>query len=88
MEEKLFVGFQFGQFENDQGVMQDYCSIFVLEDFNGVESNAYHFSGQKAVKYGCVNPSVWKDVQIGQRVRVFFDSRKKVSFMAPCESSK
>ena len=50
MEEKVFVGYNFGQFQNDEGRMQDYCNVFMLEDFGGQESNDYHFAGQKAVK--------------------------------------
>ena len=59
MEEKVFVGYNFGQFQNDEGRMQDYCNVFMLEDFGGQESNDYHFAGQKAVKYGCVSPDVF-----------------------------
>ena len=62
MEEKTFVGFNFGRFQNDNGQWQDYCNAFMLEDFSGSESNDYHFGGQKAVKYGCVNPEIYKDI--------------------------
>ena len=81
MEEKVFVGYNFGQFQNDEGRMQDYCNVFMLEDFGGQESNDYHFAGQKAMKYGCVSPDVFKDIKVGMKVRCFFDSKKKVSYM-------
>ena len=81
MEEKVFVGYNFGQFQNDEGRMQDYCNVFMLEDFGGQERNDYHFTGQKAVKYGCVSPDVFKDIKVGMKVRCFFDSKKKVSYM-------
>ena len=87
MEEKVFVGFNFGQFQNDQGQMQDYCNVFVLEDFTGQESKDYHFGGQKAMKYGCVSPDVFKDIKPGTRVRCFFDSKKKVSYMVPADKA-
>ena len=81
MEEKVFVGFGYGRFKNDRGVMQDYCNVFVLEPFAGTENEDYHFGGQKAVKYGCTSPDVFKGIAIGEVVRCFFDSKKKISFM-------
>lgn len=83
MEEKTFVGFNYGRFQNDEGRMQDYCNVFMLEAFGGEENNDYHFSGQKAVKYGCVSPDVFKDIKVGMKVKCFFDSKKKISYMVP-----
>ena len=40
-------------------------------------------SGQKAVKYGCVSPDVFKDIKVGTKVKCFFDSKKKISYMVP-----
>ena len=45
----------------------------MLEDFSGTESDDYHFGGQKAVKYGCVNPEIYKDIKPGTRVQCYFD---------------
>ncbi len=87
MEEKVFVGYNFGQFQNDEGRMQDYCNVFMLEDFGGQESNDYHFAGHKAVKYGCVSPDVFKDIKVGMKVRCFFDSKKKVSYMVAVDKT-
>lgn len=87
MEEKTFVGYGFGRFQTKDNRMQDYCNVFVLEDFKGEENNDYHFSGQKAVKYGCVSPDVFKDIKVGTRVCVFFDSNKKISYMIPANKA-
>ena len=81
MEEKIFVGYGYGRFKNDKEQMQDYCNVFVLEDFNGSENADYHFGGHKAAKYRCVNPEVWKDIPIGTRVQCYFDSKNRISFM-------
>lgn len=81
MEEKVFVGFNFGRFKNDNQQMQDYCNVFMLEEFAGDPNNDYHFGGQKAVKYGCASPDVFKDIPIGSRVTCFFDAKKKVVMM-------
>lgn len=83
MEEKVFVGYGYGRFKNDQGAMQDYCNIFVLENFSGTESDDYHFGGQKAVKYRCVGPKVWEGIEPGSSVQCFFDSKNRVSYMTP-----
>lgn len=87
MEEKIFVGFNYGRFETENGKKQDYCNVFMLEDFGGEENEDYHFSGQKAMKYGCVSPDVFKGIKIGETVKVFFDSKKKVSYMVPADKA-
>ena len=81
MEEKIFVGYGYGRFQNDSGIMQEYCNVFVLEPFKGPEGNDYHFGGQKAVKYKCVSPKVWEGVKPGDTVQCYFDSSKRVSYM-------
>lgn len=81
MEEKIFVGYGYGRFETDSGQMQDYCNVFMLESFNGNENDNYHFGGQKAVKYRCLNPDIWKDIKFGSCVQCYFDSKNRISFM-------
>lgn len=87
MEEKVFVGFNYGRFKDDQGGWQNYCNAFVLEEFNGTENNDYHFGGQKAVKYGCTSPDVLKGIEPGMIVKCFFDSKKKISYMIPADKA-
>ena len=81
MEEKIFVGYGYGRFDTGKGQMQDYCNVFVLEDFNGPENDDYHFAGQKAVKYRCISPDVWKDIPIGSKVQCYFDSKNRITLM-------
>ena len=82
MEEKIFVGYGYGRFKNDtNGSMQEYCNAFMLEDFYGEQNNDYHFGGQKAVKYKCVSPDVFKNIPVGSRVQCWFDSRGRISAM-------
>lgn len=85
MEEKVFVGYGYGRFETNDGKLQDYCNVFMLEDFNGSENNDYHFGGQKAVKYRCLNPDVFKGISFGARVQCYFDSKNRISFMVAVE---
>lgn len=80
-EVKVFVGYGYGRFKNEEGKMQDYCNVFVLEEFSGDENSDYHYGGQKAVKYRCVSSNVFSDLPIGAKVECYFDSRKRISFM-------
>lgn len=86
MEEKTYVGYGYGRFQTDEKQMRDYCNVFMLEDFSGSENNDYHFGGQKAVKYGCASPDVFKDLKPGTRVQCYFDSHKKISYMVPVKA--
>ena len=81
MEEKIFVGYGYGRFEDETKQWRDYCNVFMLEDFNGIENNEYHFAGHKAVKYKCVSSEVFKDIPVGSRVLCSFDSRARISYM-------
>ena len=86
MEEKVFVGYGYGRFKNDRGEMQDYCNVFVLEDFTGDEGKDYHYGGRKAVKYRCQSAEVFKDIEIGSRVECYFDGKGRIILMAPAKS--
>ena len=81
MEEKIFVGYGYGKFKNDQGNIQDYCNVFVLEEFSGSENDEYHYGGQKAVKYRCVDPGVFEGIAFGSKVECYFDSKKRIAYM-------
>lgn len=81
MEEKIFMGYNYGRFKNDAGNMQDYCNAFVLEDFSGTQNEDYCYGGQKAMKYGCVSPNVFAGIPVGSRVLVSFNSKNKISYM-------
>ena len=87
MEEKIFVGYNYGRFKNDEGEMQAYCNVFVLEDFAGEESKDYHYSGHKAVKYSCLSPDLFKDIEVGSTVLVAFNGKKKISYMVPVDKA-
>lgn len=87
MNEKIFVGYGYGNFENTKGQMQPYCNVFMLEDFSGTENANRRFAGQKAAKYRCLSPDVWKDIDIGTRVTCFFDNYQRVIYMAPVDKA-
>lgn len=81
MEEKVFVGYQWGSFENDKGVMQRFCSIFFLEPFPETSNPDYHTSGLRAAKYKLTSRALVKDLQPFDVVQVYFSSKGAVTNM-------
>lgn len=78
----IFVGCAHGRFDaqdnNGGTVKKDYANMYVLSLVSDYCSEDYHAYGFKAEKKSCVSPDVWKDLQIGDRVRLFFDDKKRV----------
>lgn len=74
----VYVGNAYGNFEDQRGQMQPYAHIFVVSPVSSYESNDYHASGFKAEKVKCLNRDVWKNLKIGDRVKLFFDDKKRV----------
>lgn len=87
MEEKIFVGYNYGRFETKDGTLRDYCNVFMLEDFTGEMNKDYCYGGQKAVKYGCVKPELFAEIKPGTEVMCFFDSNGRVSYMVPADKA-
>lgn len=74
----VYVGNAYGNFEADNGSKQPFANMFVVSPVSSYESEDYHASGWKAEKLKAVDKSVWKDLQIGDRVKLFFDDKKRV----------
>ncbi len=87
MEQKVFVGFNYGTFTTDEGERRDYANAFMLEPFDGDASANYHFGGQRAMKYGCVGPEVWAGIDPGATVECYYNSKRKISKMVPVKKS-
>lgn len=78
----VFVGWAAGRFENDRGEMQPYFNMYVISPVSTYESDDYQASGMKAEKKKCVSAEVWKDLTPGDRVKLFFDDKKRVVMAA------
>ena len=78
----VFVGWAAGQFENDRGEKVPYANMFVLARASGYESEDYKAFGMKAEKKKCLSPEVWKGLEIGNRVKLFFDDKQRVLMAA------
>lgn len=78
----VFLGWASGRFDAaaDDGSTEkkDYHNMYVLSPVSDYESEDYHAFGYKAEKKKCISPDVWKGLNIGDRVRLFFDDKKRV----------
>lgn len=81
----VFLGAAQGKFQpdgNEGGEMRDYYQMFVISPVSSFTSDNYSAFGFKAEKKRCLSPDVWKDLNIGDKVRLFFDDRKRVVMVA------
>ena len=74
----VYVGNAYGNFTNESGQTQPYANMYCVSPVSTYESDDYHATGWKAEKLKAVDKSVWKDLQIGDRVKLFFDDKKRV----------
>ena len=78
----VFVGWAAGQFENDKGEKTPYANMFVLSPVSTYESEDYKAYGMKAEKKKCLSSQVWEGLEIGSRVKLFFDDKQRVVMAA------
>ena len=78
----VFVGCAEGQFKTEDGRMMPYANMFVLSPVSTYESEDYKASGMKAEKKKCLSPQVWEGLEIGNRVKLFFDDKQRVVMAA------
>lgn len=81
----VFVGWAAGRFENEQKQKTPYANMFVLSPASTYESEDFKAFGLKAEKKKCLSSEVWKDLEIGSRVRLFFDDKQRVILAEPYE---
>lgn len=79
----VFVGYAEGQFQPENGGdKRPYYNMYVLTPVSGYESEDYKAFGMKADKKKCLSSDVWKDLEIGSRVKLFFDDKQRVVMAA------
>ncbi len=85
MDEKVyqFSGYMYGSFQTDNGEKVPYCNIFVVSPIEGQENDEYHFGGHRAEKFKATGPDVFKDIKVGDKVELYFNSRNRVCLVAP-----
>ena len=56
--------------------------MFVLSPVSDYTSDDYSARGFKAEKKKCLSSDIWADLQIGDRVKLFFDDKGRVVLAA------
>lgn len=79
----VFVGCNSGVF-TPQGSKEEvpFANMFVLSPVSDYSSEDYEAWGFKAEKKKCIDSTIWEGLQIGDRVKLFFDDRKRVVMAA------
>lgn len=79
----VFVGWACGRYEDRRSQeMKPFANMFVISPSSDYVSDDYEAYGFKAEKKKCISPDVWKDLQIGDRVKLFFDDKQRVVMAA------
>lgn len=78
----VFTGWAAGQFDTDKGEKKPYYNMYVISPVSAYESEDYQAYGMKAEKKKCISAEVWKDLTPGDRVKLFFDDKKRVVMAA------
>jgi len=68
----VFLGWAKGQFEAENGEKRPYFNMYVLSPFSTYQSEDYEAFGYKAEKKKCLSEEVWKELNPGDKVRLFF----------------
>lgn len=77
----IYVGEAHGRFTTEDGELKEYNNIYVLSPASDYKTDDYSASGLKAEKKSCVGNVLPSDVQVGDRIRLFFDDRKRVQMI-------
>ena len=70
----VFLGWAKGQFEAENGEKRSYFNMYVLSPVSTYQSEDSEASG--------LSEEVWKDLNPGDKVRLFFDDKKRVVMCA------
>ena len=74
----VFLGWASGMFETSNGRRLPYYNMFVFSPVSTFESDDYKASGFKAEKKKCINSDVWRGLEPGDKVRLFFDDKGRI----------
>ena len=82
----VYVGHAVGRFDVDleDGTTEKrpYFNMYVISPVSSYSSGDYKASGMKAEKLKCTDANVWRDLKPGDRVKLFFDDKKRVVLTA------
>lgn len=78
----VFMGCALGRFDTESGEKRDYFNMYVISPVSDYKSEDYSAFGFKAEKRSCISAEVWKGLRPGDRVKLFFDDKKRVVLAA------
>lgn len=68
--------------DESTGEKRPYYHIFATTPVSSFKSEDYSAYGFKAEKLRCIGPEVWKGLEPGNQVKLFFDDKKRVILAA------
>lgn len=77
----IYVGEAHGRFTTEQGELRDYNNIYVISPVSDFASEDYAASGFKAEKKSCVGNVLPDGIEPGDKIKLFFDDRKRVQMV-------
>lgn len=85
MDEQVYqvTGYQYGNFKANDGSNVKYCNLFCISPITGEETVDFHFAGHKAYVFKCASSDVLKDVNVQDKVKLFFNQYQKVCLIQP-----
>lgn len=87
MEEKIFLGYQYGSFKTDDGRTQRFSSAFFMEPFpSDVANPDYHTGGYRAAKYRLAVPALVNGLEPLDVVEVYFSSKGTITKIVKVEN--
>ncbi len=78
----VFLGAAQGMFETRDNRKLPYFNMFVFSPVSTYTSEDYRAFGFKAEKKKCLNAEVWQNLNIGDKVKLFFDDKGRVQAAA------
>lgn len=82
-----YMGHAQGKMEVDQEqpdgtFKRPYFQLFVVSPVSDFKSDDYDATGLKAEKLRCTGPDVWDGLKPGDKVKLFFDDKRRVQMVA------
>lgn len=81
-----YLGEAYGFFQTQQGERREYVNLYVAQPVSDFKSEDYSATGWKAEKKSCISRDILSQgFKPGERIKLFFDDRKRVIMIASDE---
>ena len=85
MEEKIYLGMQYGMFVNDRGEKVSFRNVFFMEPFTENPNPDYHTYGYKSAKYKLADVELVEGLEPLDSVETYFSSKGVVTKLVKIE---